>query len=338
VSTIFLCLAIVASSQLLIAFFAWLAARWFKIPTVGYGRALAAAMVLLAVALSLRLLFAYLEALVDIPSVLDTLLEGFASVVVAWLVIKWMFRTTLAKAILTWVSMLVACAINLGMFFLVVRPFVLEAFIIPTNAMAPTLLGPHRVGVCPYCGQSMIVPDFSEEPGRRNALEQLSICSSCFRTATIQAFDREPNPGDRIFVNKLLTARRWDSVEFRWSENPTVQYVKRLVGLPGEEVVIKEGAIWINGRKIEPPKEIARLQIATAPEGYLGQTWGSPERPARLGADDYFVVGDFAQQSADSRTWHRASGSHQPFAVLGSQIDGVATVIYWPPRRWRILR
>jgi hypothetical protein len=43
------------------------------------------------------------------------------------------------------------------------------------------------------------------------------------------------------------------------------------------------------------------------------------------------VVGDFSLQSADSRTFH-------PFAVGRSHIDGVATMIYWPPDRWHIFR
>jgi len=58
-------------------------------------------------------------------------------------------------------------------------------------------------------------------------------------------------------------------------------------------------------------------------------SWGSAEIPARLGPDEYYVVGDFANRSSDSRFWKGVPGSH---------IEGVAAVIYWPRRRWRIFR
>jgi signal peptidase I len=107
-----------------------------------------------------------------------------------------------------------------------------------------------------------------------------------------------------------------------------VRFVQRLVGLPGEEVVIKDGGIWINGARQEPPAEIAKLVFTAGPEG-VGNGWGSPERPLRLGNDEHFVLGDFSLRSADSRIWG---------ALPGKNIEGVVSIIYWPPSRWRLIR
>src|SRR5206468_4260984 len=96
---------------------------------------------------------------------------------------------------------------------------------------------------------------------------------------------------DRIFVNKLLAPRRWDLITYRASKDPSDVFVKRLVGLPGEQVVIKDGAVWINGVKQTPPPEIARLTFTEAPRGWSGELWGSPRRPMQLGDDEYFVLG-----------------------------------------------
>ena len=61
-------------------------------------------------------------------------------------------------------------------------------------------------------------------------------------------------------------------------------------------------------------------------------------RPAKLGDDEYFVLGDFSPQAKDSRLWREGAPGHTPYAVPASHIRGVVTHIYWPPKRWRILR
>ena len=66
--------------------------------------------------------------------------------------------------------------------------------------------------------------------------------------------------------------------------------------------------------------------------------WRAPDRPAKLGADEYFVLGDFSQQAADSRLWETGAPGHPTYAVPQSYLIGVVTHIYWPPSRWRILR
>src|SRR5262249_32639649 len=55
-----------------------------------------------------------------------------------------------------------------------------------------------------------------------------------------------------------------------------------------------------------------------------GECWGSPERPMRLGEGEYFALGDFALRSADSRVWG---------VLPGKNIEGIVSVMYWPPSR-----
>jgi signal peptidase I len=148
---------------------------------------------------------------------------------------------------------------------------------------------------------------------------------------------------DRFLVNKLLPLRRWDLVLYRapHKKEGTVRFVKRLVGLPGEQVVIKEGAVWINGERMEAPEDIAGLEYQTQIESIgsmVPARWGTPENPAVLGPDEYFVLGDFTLRSHDCRMWHRGVGDHPPYALPYDHIEGVVTLVYWPQSRWRLIR
>jgi len=153
------------------------------------------------------------------------------------------------------------------------------------------------------------------------------------RAGPIKDLGTQVYSSDRFLVNKLMTPRRWDLVTFNSLQDPSVKYVKRLIGLPGEEVVIKEGMIWIDGTKMEPPEEISKLTYLASAEA-----WGSVERPAQLGDDEFYLLGDFTERSADSRNWIENAPGHRAGAIPRSYIQGVATVIYWPPSRWRVLR
>ena len=125
---------------------------------------------------------------------------------------------------------------------------------------------------------------------------------------------------------------------FRYPEDPSVNYVKRLVGLPGEKLAIRDGAIWINDKKIEPPASVAGLRYSPTIE-WNGQVFsGAGLQPVELGRDEYFVLGDFVEQSSDSRFWQRGAPGHPPYAVPESHIVGVVINIYWPVHRWTSFR
>ena len=163
------------------------------------------------------------------------------------------------------------------------------------------------------------------------------ICGN-FHVDQVSELPQDVFPPDRFLVAKFLAPKRWDLVVFQYPENPSTRYVKRLVGLPGETIHIEDGAVWVNGTKLEPPPSLHGIEYLSELPDFRGELWGSKERPAALEKDEYFVLGDFSAQSNDSRLWkHSPTGKH-PFAVPESHLRGVVTHVYWPPQRWRIFR
>lgn len=82
---------------------------------------------------------------------------------------------------------------------------------------------------------------------------------------------------------------RGDIVIFPWPDNQEVTYVKRVIGLPGETVEIKDGAVYINGEPIEEP--------------YLKEVMTGEFGPYVVPEGSYFMMGDNRNSSQDSRRW-----------------------------------
>ncbi len=159
----------------------------------------------------------------------------------------------------------------------VFRAFVIEAFVIPTGSMAPTLLGSHLRIVCPECGYRFNVGPRDYHGSRQPKTYQGTLsnpveiaCPMCdypIRRNEPQRLDS----GDRILVLKFIYAflepRRWDVVVFKNPENPQENYIKRLIGLPEEQVWIVDGNIFV--RKGEETK----WRIARKPEEIQRAVW-----------------------------------------------------------------
>ncbi len=96
-----------------------------------------------------------------------------------------------------------------------------------------------------------------------------------------------------VIVDTLTAARRppqrGEVIVFRYPRNPRVEYVKRVVGLPGETVSIAHGLVWINEQPLDEP------YVRERPRYF----WG----PARIPADSVFVLGDNRNSSSDSHLW-----------------------------------
>jgi signal peptidase I len=108
---------------------------------------------------------------------------------------------------------------------------------------------------------------------------------------------------DRIFVNKFIyPLREWigdkepikrgDIVVLLYPDDPSKSYIKRVVGLPGEEVNVENGRLYINGMQIDEPY---------LDSGYLS----SDSMPGSVHVKEhhYFVLGDNRRNSSDSRYW-----------------------------------
>jgi signal peptidase I len=150
----------------------------------------------------------------------------------------------------------------------VFRAYVVEAFVIPTGSMAPTLLGEHRDITCDQCGYrySLDLPDKDYEARERRSGKNphLAACPMCHNV--IDTRGAPTSAGDRILVHKYLYSiadpKRWDVVVFKNPQDPSINYIKRLVGLPGERLWIIDGNIytsrhneaWRIARKSDRPK------------------------------------------------------------------------------------
>ncbi len=146
------------------------------------------------------------------------------------------------------------------------RTFMIEAFIIPTGSMATALLGVHSTQVCPRCGLEF---DYALTAGRGTHADTLQVpdtlvCPNCHLQTTMgDGAGVLTKSGDRILVEKwpfalggLFGPNRWDVIIFRDPANPSQNFVKRLVGLPGEEVEIVLGDLFVNGRIARKPASV----------------------------------------------------------------------------------
>lgn len=126
------------------------------------------------------------------------------------------------------------------------KTFQAEAYVIPTGSMAPTLYGRHKEISCDGCGFEFALGASSEIDQNTSNLQYRIkdvFCSNCGKH--LDAGDAPVFNGDRILVNKQVSEyKRFDVVVFKNPEQAHVNYIKRLVGLPGETIRIRKGDIW----------------------------------------------------------------------------------------------
>lgn len=319
---------------------AWLlrqGARLAGVGGLGFRRAVLVALLMNAAGLFVQVVVLYATAHAararpdsfgDAGPIVATILGLLAT----WGVVRKALRVGVGKAIVAWLPTLLAMAAGWVVAEGVVRPFLFEAYAVSENSMAPTLLGRHVSGTCPLCGGPAYASAAGLEAGR--AREELGICGRCLRASIISVDGGRVLSADRLIAAKYLHPARWDLIVFRSPEDPSVVFVKRLVGLPGERVAIEGGDVWIDGRRAARPADLSGLVHVADPAAEEKPTWG----PVRLGSDEYFVLGDFSRRSKDSRIWMAGAPDRPYHAVTRPQIVGVVTHIYWPLSRWRIFR
>jgi signal peptidase I len=129
----------------------------------------------------------------------------------------------------------------------------------------------------------------------------------------LSQFLADPTPNDR--VNFLFDGpRRGDIIVFRSPGQADKDFIKRVIGLPGETVRISKGQVFVNGERLDEPYVRHRasydLEQKTVPPGA------------------YFVLGDNRPNSSDS---------HLGWFVPANNIIGKAWVSYWPPGNWGVM-
>jgi len=266
----------------------------------------------------------------------------------------------------------------LVMVFLI-RTFVVEPFKIPTGSMTPTLLGVKKV--CPVCGrEGRYNQKTCPYDGSRLRLEHIGD------KILVNKFIYGMKTPDRIPFTSILLPylqlpalrepRRGDIVVFHYPEDVSIDYVKRLVGLPGETIEIREGKILADGRAVSTPEmdKVRYRNVDFSPDG--GPLWGmtgqkftvpfrgmeislNPENPRAW--EDLVLHDGGVPEIRDGivyidgqpRTSYTLEQDY--YYVLGDNtansrdsrywgfvpekfMQGNVFFKYWPPRRWGLVR
>ncbi len=102
--------------------------------------------------------------------------------------------------------------------------------------------------------------------------------------------------GDNLIVDKISyrfrDPERYDIIVFPYKYREKTYYIKRIIGLPGETVLIRDGTVYINGEPLDEDYGVEPIAIGNE---------GTAREELTLGDDEYFVLGDNRNHSADSR-------------------------------------
>ena len=190
------------------------------------------------------------------------------------------------------------------------------------------------------------------EPFRKSTVREyfesivIAVILALFiRTFVVQAFkiptgSMENNLliGDHLLVNKFVfgpsesrlerallplgTIRRGDVIVFKYPEEPDRDFIKRVIGLPGETLELREKKVYINGKPLDEPYVHFLEPPSTASELHEQTSFDVRERygPVTVPPGHYFMMGDNRDNSQDSRYWGFLPRDY---------IKGKALFIYW---------
>jgi signal peptidase I len=123
--------------------------------------------------------------------------------------------------------------------------------------------------------------------------------------------------GEYVVVSRLSyrlgSPKQGDIIVFHFPRDPQEEYIKRVIGLPGDEVDVKDGSVYVNSQ----PLDEDYLKVKT---NYNG-VWKVPE-------GQLFVLGDNRNNSSDSHDWG---------TVPMDYVVGKAILVYWPPPSWGLI-
>lgn len=172
------------------------------------------------------------------------------------------------------------------------------------------------------------------------ALLMVMVIRNFIHNYRIDGISMEPNFHDRQFlivnrfaycpgihieipvVNVSLFDRAWcvrspsrgDVVIFKYPRDPSRDFIKRVIGLPGETIEVRNGQVYVDG------------QLMAEPFGPNPGSYNAP--PLTVGLNEVYVMGDNRNNSSDSHLWG-------PLKL--DNIIGKALVSYWPPQYWSVV-
>ena len=176
----------------------------------------------------------------------------------------------------------IVIAVILALF---IRTFVVQAFKIPTGSMEENLL----------IGDHLLVNKF--------------------------VFGPTASPLERALL-PIGTIKRGEVIVFKFPVEPERDFIKRVIGLPGETVEVKEKKVYINGKPLDEPYVHFIEPPSTNSEFHEVTSFDVRERygPVTVPANQYFVMGDNRDNSQDSRYWG---------FLPRENVKGKALLIYW---------
>lgn len=128
---------------------------------------------------------------------------------------------------------------------------------------------------------------------------------------------------ERIFINKfsyrfgIAQVNRGDTVVFWFPGDPSKSYIKRVIGVPGDKVEVREGVVYLNDKALDEPY---------VPDSYRDTT---SVKAMSVPQGEYYVLGDHRSSSNDSRSWG---------TVPRRNVYGRAAFVYWPLEHMGMVR
>ena len=130
--------------------------------------------------------------------------------------------------------------------------------------------------------------------------------------------DAETKENAARIASGLKSPERFDVVVCRYPNRGDTNFVKRIVGIPGDEIYIEEGYLYVNGERMEEPYVSDRYRVKGGSDGWA---FHSAEDPFVVPEGEYFVMGDHRNNSNDSRS----QGT-----ITRDMIVGHVRFVFWP--------
>lgn len=193
---------------------------------------------------------------------------------------------------------------------LVIRTFIIQPYRIPSGSMIPTL----KIGdqlFASKCSYSLTIPFTDKQVKWWNRPKR----------GEIFVFRNPEDPDRGVFI-RMISPIVWATTISKVDLDPHKDFIKRVIGTPGDEIMIKNRDVYINGKKLNEPYKVHCIPYQPTSGYSIMDNW---KEPIKVPANHYFAMGDNRDMSSDSRVWG---------FVPENLIRGKALFIHWPP--WRI--
>ncbi len=157
----------------------------------------------------------------------------------------------------------------------------------------------------------------------------LVIYAFLFRPFEVKGDSMYPNFHDQEYVITNLIILRFQSpklgdvIVFKAPPDPSKDYIKRVIGVPGDTVLLKDGSVYLNGKLLDESAYL-NSDVKTTGSDFL-----KDGDSLKVPADEYFVMGDNRPYSSDSREWG---------FVKKDEVVGESLFVYWPVTRMRLVK